>query len=163
MLKNFTQSFIQSLKPKETPYTVTDSDCHGLFVYVGKSKKTYYLKYLDKNNKQHKHKIGEAGDVLSVTQARILANQLKAKLTQGESIVPEKPRNRLTLGNFMNDIYAPERLTSNPKGGQSTLNMMRSVFGDRFYCQYIDDLDIKDFDFMAQRTSLYWRQKSDRE
>ena len=145
MIKKLTQSFIQSLKPKEKPYVVTDSDCHGLYVYVGKSKKTYYLKYLDSKNKQRKHKIGEAGDVLTVSQARILANQLKARLTKGESILPEKPKIKLTLRTFMDDIYAPQRLVSNPKAGQLTLNMMRSVFADRFYDMYIDDLDIKDF------------------
>ena len=145
MIKKFTQSFIQSLKPRENPYTVTDSDCHGLYVYVGKSKKTYYLKYLDKNDKQHKHKIGEAGDVLTVTQARILANQLKARLSQGESILPEKPQKILLLRTFMDDIYAPVRLVSNPKAGQHTLNMIKFAFADRFYDKYIDDLDIKDF------------------
>jgi integrase len=145
MIKNFTQSYIQSLKPKEKPYTVTDSDCHGLLVYVGKSKKTYYLKYLDKDDKQHKRKIGEAGDVLTVAQARIMANQLKASITRGEPIEPEKPANRLKLGDFMNDTYARERLISNPKAGQRTLNMIRSVFGKRFYSCYIDELDIKDF------------------
>jgi site-specific recombinase XerD len=74
-----------------------------------------------------------------------MANQLKARLTQGDSILPEKPKRSLALGTFMNDIYAPERLISNPKSGQKTLNMIRSVFGDRFYEQHIDTLDIKDF------------------
>ncbi|MDR1908071.1 MAG: site-specific integrase [Holosporales bacterium] len=145
MIKNFTQSYIQSLKPDDRPYTVTDSACHGLYVYVGKSKKTYYLKYLDKDDKQHKHKIGEAGDVLTVVQARTIANQLKSSITLGESIEPEKPASRLKLGEFMNGIYTPERLMSNPKAGQLTLNMMRSVFSERFYSCYIDALDIKDF------------------
>jgi integrase len=144
MIKNFTQSFIQSLKPQAKPYTVTDATCRGLYVYVGASKKTYYLKYLDGENKQHKHKIGEAGDVLTVTQARILANQLKAKVTTGESIEPVKPKHGLTLGAFI-DIYAPQRLVSNPKAGQKTIDMIRSAFGKRFFALFVDELDIKDF------------------
>ena len=154
MIKNFTQSFIQSLKPKEKPYTVTDADCHGLFVYVGKSKKTYYLKYLDKDDKQRKHKIGEAGDVLTVVQARILANQLKTRLTTGESLVPEKPKQKLTLGKFIDEIYTPWRL-SNHKVARYTLGMIKTHFGDLFYSRAIEDLKISEFyDWRNKRLEL---------
>ena len=144
MLKKLTQSFVQSLKPEVEPYCVTDTECGGLYVYVGKSKKTYYLKYLDHNKKQRKHKIGEAGDVLTVTQARILSNQLKARLATGELLVPEKKSPKLSLGEFINDIYAPWR-RDNHKAAEHTLGMLRSNFESLFYSKEIANLSILEF------------------
>ncbi len=144
MSEKLTQSFVQSLTPKAKQYLVFDTECSGFYVCVGKAKKTYFYKYQDSKRKQYKYKIGETS-ALTATQARILANHAKARLAMGESIVPEKPKAKLTLGDFITNIYSPERLISHPKAGQKTLNMIRSVFAKRFYDRYIDDLDIKDF------------------
>ena len=145
MIKKLTQSFVQSLKPEGTPYCVTDTECAGLYVYVGKSKKTYYLKYIDNVKRQRKHKIGEAGDVLTVAQARALATQLKAKLITGESIVPKKASPTLRLGEFINDIYAPWREAAY-KRGDATVNTIRSCFEKTFFQEAITDITIQKID-----------------
>jgi site-specific recombinase XerD len=73
-----------------------------------------------------------------------LANQLKARLTKGESIEPEKPKARLLLGEFIDKIYTPWR-RDNHKAAQATLNMLKSQFGDLFYSRPIDEPKISEF------------------
>lgn len=154
MQEKLTQGFVQSLKPQSTPYIVTDTECSGFYVYVGKNKKTYYLKYLDNDGKQRKQKIGEGGDVLTATQARIMANRLKARLAAGESLIPEKPKYKLILGEFINDVYAPWR-QSNHKAASYTLNMMKTHFEELFYSKPIEDLKISDlYEWRNMRLAL---------
>ncbi len=154
MSKKLTQKYVQSLQPKEEAYVVTDTECSGFYVKVGKRKKTYYLKYVDKDTRQRKHKIGEAGDVLTVTQARTLANRLKARLAEGESLIQEKPKDGLTLGEFINKHYTPWRL-SNHKVGSYTLGMIKTHFGKLFYSRAIEDLKISEFyDWRNKRLEL---------
>jgi integrase len=142
MKKNLTQTIIHSLKPRGKPYEVFDATCSGLFVVVGKAKKVYYLKYDDANGRRHKHKIGEAGAVLTVAQAREAANGLKARLARKENIEPEKKPDRIGLEDFIS-VYEPERVREH-KAGQFTINMMRSAFR-KFLPKKIDDLTAKDF------------------
>jgi integrase len=142
MKKNLTQTIIHSLKPQEKPYEVFDATCPGLFVVIGKTKKMYYLKYDDAGGRRHKHKIGEAGDVLTVAQAREAANDLKARLARKENIEPEKKPDSISLGAFIS-LYEPERVREH-KAGQATVNMMRSAFS-KFLPKKMDDLIAKDF------------------
>ena len=153
MNEKLTQSFVQSLKPEAKQYLVFDTECGGFYVCVGKKKKTYFYKYQDSKRKQHKYKIGEAS-ALTATQARTLANQAKARLAMGESLVPEKPKQKLTLGEFIEEVYTPWRL-SNHKVGAYTLGMIKTHFEKLFYSRAIDDLKISEFyDWRSKRLEL---------
>jgi len=140
-----TQSYVNSIKTPDKPYWITDAGCQNLRLYVGKARKVWYVGYRNNSNIYKNHKLGTTRELLTVALAREAADDFIYKLKKGESPQKKKASKKLTLRTFMDDIYAPERLISNPKAGQLTLNMIRSVFADRFYDKFIDELDIKDF------------------
>jgi integrase len=138
MRKNFTQNYISSLKLSEDkPYIISDTTCGGLFVYVGNEKKVFYWKYIDKQKRQHKHKIGDTSG-LTVAQAREMANDLRGRLARGENINPEKPK-IVTLRGLL-DVYEPI-VTYENRCGPKDMKMIRSIF-DFLLDKPVDSLTI---------------------
>jgi len=140
-----TQSYVSSLKPNsEKPLWVTDASTNNLKLYVGTSgAKVWYLYYRNADGKKASHKLGSA-NVLTVAQARDYAQEFMYKLTRGENIKKEKPKAKLLLGDFIDNIYAEWRLNTH-KAAQATLNMMKSQFESTFYSRPIEELKISEF------------------
>ena len=145
MIKQLTQGWASSVKPNpDEPIWVTDAEIKNLKLYVGTSgKKAWYFYYRDKDGKKASVKLGTF-DALSVPDARNMAKDVAGRIVRGEPIKKEKPKQALLLGDFINDIYAPWRLSTH-KAAQSTLNMMQSQFGYKFYSSPINELRIADF------------------
>jgi integrase len=123
MKKTLTQTVVRSLKILAVPYRVWDSGpgaVEGLFVNVGKTKKTYYFKFRDKIGKQYNHRLGDA-DVLTTTQARELAITLKGRLIRGDE--PEHRQKNIYFGDFIRTSYGAW-VTDNRKTGQETLDIL---------------------------------------
>jgi len=140
---HLTQSYVSSIKNTVKAYWVTDAGCQKLRLYVGTSSKVWYVGYRGENGNYANHKIGTS-DEFTVAQARDAARDFTARLKRGENVKKEKPKQKLLLGDFINSIYAPWRL-SNHKAAQATLNMLKSQFENAFYSRPIEELKISDF------------------
>jgi integrase len=79
-----------------------------------------------------------------VAQAREKAKDTSARVLRGENVKKEKRSEKLTLGEFINNVFSPER-----KPSKHTLWRLNKQFKDRFYSSPIDELTVKDF--------LIWR------
>ena len=126
-----TQSFIKAIKPPTDGkrYYITDSVVSGLRLYVGSSgKMTWLLSYRSADGRLQTHKIGEAGDMCTVTQARGMATAVKADLIKGEEPKKKKVRDDITLAAFL-DIYEQKRAVDHKNAGRS-MQKLRSAFAD---------------------------------
>lgn len=145
MIIRLTQSYVNNLKPCEKPYWITDAVTKNLRLYIGVSgSKVWYVAYRENGStKKQSHKLGAAGEVLTVAVARDMANEFLASLAKGES--PKKKSNeRLTLGDYLDTIYAPW-VVSNRKSGQATMNMLRSTFSF-LYKRYVSELSLMEIE-----------------
>ena len=144
MKLRLTQTSVAALKSEGKSYWVTDEGHENLRIYIGASgRKTWYVLYRDDNGKKQSHKLGSA-NALTVAQARDMAKDIGGRRVRGENIKKEKPKQKLLLGDFINNTYAQWRL-SNHKAAQATLNMMRSQFENVFYSCPIEELKISEF------------------
>ena len=140
---HLTQSYVSSIKNVTKAYWITDAGCRKLRLYAGTSSKVWYVGYRGENGNYANHKIGTT-DEYTVAQARDEARDFTARLKRGENVKKEKPKPKLFLGDFINDIYAPWRLSTH-KTAQATLNMMKSQFEDAFFSCPIDELKLSEF------------------
>lgn len=143
-----TQSYINSIKPPDKPYWITDSGCKNLRLYVGSKSKVWYVGYRDDRGKYQNHKLGPAGEVLTVMVARDMANDFQARIARGEE-PQKKPVTKINIGDFLTDIYEPWAV-ANRKSGQLTVNAMRSAF-QCFLDTPVDELRVVDIE--------HWRMK----
>ena len=138
-----TQSFLLSLKPEEGKGTwYSDTVTHGLRLYVGaKGKKTWYVYYRRRDGKSNHEKIGDAG-LISLPEARTAVMEFLSALTRGETpYLKETPPDKMTLGKFIRDIYAPWVL-ENRRGGKATVAMLESSF-NRLWDMDLDDINLR--------------------
>ena len=131
MAERLTQSYVNSIRPNpEKPIWITDSVTQNLKLYVGTSGVKVWYVYYRVNGKKGSHKLGLAGEVLTVAEAREMARDFLARIARGEN--PKKDdAKKVTLGDFLNNVYGPW-VTTNLKSGKATMNMLRSSFGFLF-------------------------------
>ena len=124
-----TQSNIGSIKATGKAFWITDEGCSNLRLFIGASGiKTWYVSFW-KDEKKQSHKLGSA-DVLTVTEARVMAKDFLARLARGET--PEKKvKEKLQLGEFIETYYRPW-VEVNRKTGKETVAILRSSFGFLF-------------------------------
>ena len=139
MKTRLTQSFVNSIKSPEKPYWITDAGCKNLRLYIGRNSKVWYVGYRDERGKYQNHKLGPAGEVLTVQVARDMANDFQGRVAKGED--PKKKSNdRILLGDYLNNVYAPW-VMANRKSGKETMDMLRTSFGFLFD-QHINELNL---------------------
>ena len=138
-----TQSYISAIKPPEKSYWITDILTPNLRLYVGTSgSKSWYVTYRPGNSKKKQsHKLGAAGDILSVAQARDMANDFLARLVRGEE-PHKKPVEKTTLGDFLENVYKPWA-TVHRRSGKHTIDAIRVNF------QFLYDTPIDELKPMA--------------
>ena len=129
---------IQTIKPKDKPYWITDEGCANLRLHVAVSgKKNWYVQYRDAYNKHQSYKLGSA-DALTVAQARKMAKDVTARLARGEEIRKEKPSDKLTLGTYLNDHYFPY-IRQELKGAKEYIRAITAAF-DNCFKKPIEDI-----------------------
>jgi integrase len=139
MQARFTQTYVNSLKPADKPYWISDTGCQNLRLYIGSSGKVWYALYRDANGKRQSHKIGSAS-ALTVAQAREEAVKITARVISGESVKKEKPEPTITYGDFLKEHYE-SWVTSSKKTGKETMQMLTAAFGFLFSTP-IEDISI---------------------
>jgi integrase len=122
-----TQKYIASLEAPDKPYRITDTECRNLFLNVGPKSKTWYVYYRDENGKGKNHKLGPAGEVLTVAAARDMANEFIMRLHKGEAPQKKNKKENITLGEFLTRDYEPW-VTTERKSGKQTLYLLRLSF-----------------------------------
>jgi integrase len=105
--------------------------------------KVWYVGYRTGNGNYANRKIGAAAE-FTVSQARDEAREFTALLKRGDIILKDRGKKRMGLGEFMDQLYAPWRM-SNHKAAHLTLKMLRSQFGRQFYPLAIADLKVSEF------------------
>ena len=122
-----TQTYINSLADPDTGYWLLDSVVSGLRLYVGKQKKTYYLKYKNSKGKSDTFKIGDES-LFTPIQARETAKKFLAEMVaNGTDIKAErKPKiDMVTLGEICEKY-------KNAGGSQYILDNVRLAFENRY-------------------------------
>ncbi len=139
-----TQSYINSIKPNpDKPLWITDALTQNLNLYVGtRGAKVWYV-YYRIDGKKASHKLGPAGEVITVAEARAMANDFIARVTRGED-PKKKAAKKLLIMDFLKDDYEPWVLI-NRKSGKATMNMLNTSF-DFLYSKPIDELSIMEID-----------------
>jgi site-specific recombinase XerD len=98
----------------------------NLKLYVGTSGAKVWYVYYRLNGRKGSHKLGPAGEVITVAQARDMANDFMSRLKRGEN--PQKKQTpKLTFGELLTKEYE-QWILLNHGSGQKTLNMLRSRF-----------------------------------
>ena len=138
-----TQSFLLSVKPDgKKGVWYSDMATRGLCLYVGaKGKKTWYVYYRRRDGKSDHKKIGDAG-LISLPEARTVAMEFMSALARGETpYLKETPPDKMTLGKFIRDIYAPW-VYENRRGGKATVAMLESSF-NKMWEMDMEDIDLR--------------------
>jgi integrase len=123
---HFTQTYVNSLKPSDKPYWVSDEGCQNLRLYVGSSGKVWYTLYRDSGGKKQSRKIGPASS-LTVTEARNAAKKITGRALSGENLKKESPTPKISYGDFLINHYEPWVLAQR-RTGKETLQIIRSSF-----------------------------------
>ncbi len=130
MQARFTQSYIQSLKPSDKPYWVSDVGYQNLRLYVGAKGKVWYALYRDADGKSQSRKLGSAS-VLTVSEARDKATKIAARVIDGENLKETKPAPSISYGDFLKSHYAPW-VIANRKSGNETVQSITAAFNFLF-------------------------------
>ena len=125
-----TQTVISALKPKEKPYWITDEGCQNLRLYVGTSKKVWYVAYQNDMGNSQSHRLGSA-EALTVAEAREMAHDIAVKVAKGERLKKQKPPERRTLGSYLNNIYF-RTANRNLKSADETIRKITTDFYQYF-------------------------------
>jgi integrase len=165
MKMRLTQTYIESIKPADKPYWITDEVVKNLRLYVGTGgAKTWYVRYkVDK--KERVHKLGVASLGFPVTKAREQANILIANASMGK--LPENAKidsfvddsNNISFGNFIEKYYLPWYLShhSQNKGCQRRYSwtfLHELAFLHRYPLNNIPPVAVEDYIIQKQRTGL---------
>ena len=148
MQAKLTQTFVNTVKPSEKLLRIRDTLMKGLVLFVNAGgKKTYFVDYKRLNGKRADYKIGTA-TLYTVAEAREAARDFLASVERGEDPTTEKKK--LSLGEFVNDIYEPW-VIENRKSGDSTAYFIKSNFNFLFDTP-LDEISIAQIE--------QWRSKS---
>ncbi|GHV31292.1 recombinase [Synergistales bacterium] len=124
-----TQSVVNNTKPSGKLFWVRDMLLKGFVMSVSYGgKKTYCVDYKRGNGKRATYKIGDA-NLYTVAEAREAAREFLSSVERGED--PSEPEEKITLGNFLKDIYEPW-VMENRKTGKDTVTTIRTNFGHLF-------------------------------
>ena len=126
-----TQTYVQSLKPSLKRQIFRDLTILGLVLFVEPSgKKTWYADYTRPNGKRTYRKIGPA-EILTVTQARDVAQKFLASVTLGNDPikVEEAKKERMTLRQLIAGHYRSWVVDSR-RSGEETLKILARAFVD---------------------------------
>jgi integrase len=124
---------------------ISDSVCKGLFLEVRKSGgKTFYLRYTNNRGRQHQYRIGDA-DVISLAQARQLAQQLKTQVLLGQDPVESKKTDRQTptFGRFIEEQYMPH-VKAYKKSWETDVSLLKNHLLPRFGNRHMDTITRQD-------------------
>jgi integrase len=136
---HFTQTYVNSLKPSDKPYWISDEGCQNLRLYVGASGKVWYALYRDSSGKKQSRKIGPASS-LTVTEARNAAKKITGRALNGENLKKESPTPKISYGDFLINHYEPWVLAQR-RTGKETLQIIRSSF-DFLMQQQLENISI---------------------
>jgi hypothetical protein len=126
-----THRSIETLRPAEAPYRVTDQRCKGLAVRIAPSGvKTWDLAYRIRGAaKMRRLSLGRTTDV-SLEQARERANELTGAARGGRDLVAEEEdargaaASRVTVGKLI-DLYLRRRVIGRLRTGKSIESRLR--------------------------------------
>ena len=125
----FTEKLIKTLSPKTKRYDVYDEVFPGFLLRVETGgTKTYYLKYRSATRAQHMLKLGRTTDI-SLAEAREEATRKRGEIALGNDPAQERQRKRqgITLGRFLDDVYAAW-LCENTRWGAAVIKHIRRVY-----------------------------------
>jgi len=124
-----TTKLVESLKPREKPYNVVDSELRGFLVRVQTSGvKSYYARYRVQG-RQTQMKIADA-TVKTPAEARDKAKKAMGEAVDGKDPVVEKRARRIhALGAFLDKEYGPKYL-AHKKSGDESYKRIKSCFKD---------------------------------
>ena len=129
MQAKLTQTFVNTVKPADKLLRIRDTNTVGLVLFVNAGgKKSYFVDYKRLNGKRADYKIGDASRY-TLAEARDIARDFLASIDKG--IDPTEPEKKITLGEFVKDIYTPWVL-ENRRSGESTVYMLNANFGFLF-------------------------------
>jgi integrase len=124
---------------------ISDSVCKGLFLEVRKSGgKTFYLRYTNNRGRQHQYRIGDAG-VISLTQARQLAQQLKTQVFLGQDPIESRKAGRQTptFAQFIDEQYLPYVKTYK-RSWNTDISLLKNHLLPRFGKHHLDTITRQD-------------------
>jgi site-specific recombinase XerD len=129
MQTKITQSVVQNITPEKKTLKVYDTLLKGFVLFVRPTgKKTWYVDYRKPDGQRTNYFIGHS-TLLTVVEAREEARKFLAAINRGEdpTAPPPQPETAPTLGDFMEDKYAPW-VIFNRKSGQETVVMITRAF-----------------------------------
>lgn len=137
MRVKLTSKLVESLKPREKPYNVVDSELRGFLVRVEPSGvKSYFARYRV-NGRQTQMKIADAA-VKTPAEARDKAKKAMGEAVDGKDPATEKRARRIhMLGAYLDKEYGPKYLAHKKSGGAS-YKRIKSCFKD-FLMRKLDD------------------------
>jgi integrase len=124
---------------------ISDSACKGLFLEVRKSGgRTFYLRYTNNRGRQQQYRIGDA-TVISLVQARQLAQQLKGKVLLGEDPKETRKteRHTPTFAEFIEQQYLPH-VKAYKKSWETDVSLLKNHLLPRFGKRFMDEITRQD-------------------
>lgn len=136
MNDKLTNRLADSLKERDKPYEVKDSEIKGFLLRVQPTGvKTYYYSYYNQAGKRKRYKIGRHGAVSSV-QARDIAIKLAGRVADNEDVQESRKKTKAeaerqkskTLRSFLDNRYE-SWLTAHRKSGAGNIQSIKRQFG----------------------------------
>lgn len=131
-----TNESIRKLKPRDTPYDVSDAEVAQLVLRVTPNgHKSFFVRFRRKDGTQTRSKVGDVS-ALTVDQARKEARRILTGIVQGKNPNEEKrlckaelKAQSLTLEKFLDEDYGKWAM-ANRKDGARNVPRLKSAFGD---------------------------------
>jgi integrase len=136
MRHKFTVRFIESLKPRATPYEKADADVRGLLVRVQPSGvKSFVVQWA----RGCRVTLDRHYPVCTIEAARTQALEILRDAKHGTPAAAKSKNKVVTLDNFLTDHYGPWVIAER-KAGKATLANLRAQFGPLFDTKPLSDI-----------------------